>query len=283
MKLDEVHIELCSFCNAGCSHCTWGKRTDAMVRMPTETARGLIDECASLGVRTVNFHGIGEPTLHPDLLHVLHHAEARGMDFWLSTNCKKLPLFADSMARLKNLTLVLAVPWSEDDAFIAEAERNAVEYLKLAPDNRRVFVQMVMAEDAERHIWRMMGTFATLVERTPSAIIYLKQPLTWPDMDPVKGFTPPGLKTGGKLIVEAAGRPISIGRGCTMPTRFLKVNANGSVVPCCVGSGEWGLPSYPEATLKAIWESTQMEEVRRKWREADDGIPCGHCIKRSDC
>lgn len=283
MKLNEVHIELCSFCNAECSHCTWNKRTDAMQRMPVGVALRLIEECASLGVSTVNFHGIGEPTLHPDLLHVLLAAEAAGLDYWLSTNCKKLPLFAETMARLKNLTLVLAVPWSQDDAFIAEAERNAVEYLKLQPINRRVFVQMVMAEDAERHIWRLMGTFASLVEATPPAMIYLKQPLTWPDMDHVKGFTPPDLKTGGKLIVEAAGRPISIGRGCTMPTRFLKVNANGSVVPCCVGSWEWGLASYPASSLADIWASAEMAEVRRKWREADDGIPCGHCIKRSDC
>jgi len=283
MKLAEVHVELASLCNAGCSHCTWGDRSDKGQYMPTKHATSLIDEAVALGVRTMNFHGVGEPTLHPDLLRVLHHAEASGVDYWLSTNCTRLHLVADTMATLRNLTLVLAVPWAERSHLVVRAAEQAEAYLRLSPVNRRIFVQMVCSEEAAGWNEEMLRRFAPLVEAVPQAMLYFKRPLTWPDMKPVRSFTARGIVTGPKAIVEPGGEAISIGRGCTMPEWFLKINADGEAVPCCVGSGSWGIGRYPDSSLAALWGSPGMEEARRKWRAADDGVPCGHCIKRSDC
>ena len=68
-----------------------------------------------------------------------------------------------------------------------------------------------------------------------------------------------------------------------MPDRFLMIMADGTCVPCCVGMDDWGLGNVSEKTLQEVWECARMREIRRLWKSADDSIPCGNCLKRTDC
>jgi radical SAM protein with 4Fe4S-binding SPASM domain len=51
-----------------------------------ETAIGLLDDFAEMGVRAVQFTGGGEPTIHPRVVDVLRETHARGLAFSLVTN-----------------------------------------------------------------------------------------------------------------------------------------------------------------------------------------------------
>ncbi|MGW9044685.1 radical SAM protein [Streptomyces lydicus] len=72
-------LEITGFCNLACRHCYAGSSPQGThgTMTPADWQR-VIDELAALGVRDVQFIG-GEPTLHPDLPHFIHHARGRGM------------------------------------------------------------------------------------------------------------------------------------------------------------------------------------------------------------
>lgn len=286
MTLEELHIELCGVCNATCSYCTWQSRTVGKQVMETELALRLIEDAAEMQVGLVTFHGVGEATLHKDLVKILTHAEEFGLQTRLSTNCFKLKgKLADGLRKLKNLQLILAVPWTMAESsqkFVDECTANARAYIEGGYENRSVHALMVCAEQAEVHLDEFYGHFRAFAGH-PRFNIHLKQPQTWPNDTPNKGFVRLDLKDEPSVILETQETPRSLAADCRMPERLLMVLADGTCVPCCVGMDEWGLGNIQGRTLKEVWESAELEGLRRKWREADDSIPCGHCKKRTDC
>lgn len=58
--------------------------------MPTEKAKEILDDCAYLGVGSIEFTGGGEPTLHKDHIEIIGHAQNLGLQTGLVTNAVKL-------------------------------------------------------------------------------------------------------------------------------------------------------------------------------------------------
>jgi MoaA/NifB/PqqE/SkfB family radical SAM enzyme len=99
----QVQLILSDLCNHDCHFCSYrmsngfsseqfvvvenGKVNRNPKRMiPTEKAREILDDCAALGVRAIQFTGGGEPTVHPDHLDLFGHALARGLECGLVSN-----------------------------------------------------------------------------------------------------------------------------------------------------------------------------------------------------
>jgi len=237
-----------------------------------------------MGVRNLRYHGLGESLLHPNLIEIMTKGEELRFNHSISTNCFNLKgKLAEEIRKLKNLELILAIPWVMHDKFVNVCVDNVMDYLATPSDNRRVHIQMVCHENAQGHYRRLVDTFLPFVERRDNAYLHLKQPVTWPNDTPNRGFVNGELMGHNKVIWDGRETPLSIGKGCQMPERFLMVLADGTCVPCCVGMDEWGLGSVADRTLKEVWESKEMEVIRRKWRNLEDGIPCKHCKTRTDC
>jgi len=96
-----VHVQmvLSDLCNQDCGFCAYrmtsglsnelfpqGTRRNPQRMITTEKAREIIDDCAQLGVRAIQFTGGGEPTVHPDHLALFAHAQALGISTALVTN-----------------------------------------------------------------------------------------------------------------------------------------------------------------------------------------------------
>lgn len=98
-----VQIILSDLCNQDCNFCAYraesglnaagfgevvnGKWTHNPRRMlPTEVAIGVLDDAAQAGVQAVQFTGGGEPTVHPDHLAIIGHAQSLGLATGLVTN-----------------------------------------------------------------------------------------------------------------------------------------------------------------------------------------------------
>jgi MoaA/NifB/PqqE/SkfB family radical SAM enzyme len=96
-----VHVQmvLSDLCNQDCGFCAYrmtsglsnelfpqGTRRNPQRMIATEKAREIIDDCAQLGVRAIQFTGGGEPTVHPDHLALFAHAQAQGISTALVTN-----------------------------------------------------------------------------------------------------------------------------------------------------------------------------------------------------
>jgi radical SAM protein with 4Fe4S-binding SPASM domain len=80
-ELQFLWLEITGRCNLICGHCYADsgpqvKHTDAL---SLQQWTGVIDEAHELGCRAVQFIG-GEPTLHPNLMEMIEHADRRGFD-----------------------------------------------------------------------------------------------------------------------------------------------------------------------------------------------------------
>ena len=59
-------------------------------KIKTEKALEIIDDCAAIGVKAIQFTGGGEPTVHPDHLELFLYAQELGIKTALVTNGVKL-------------------------------------------------------------------------------------------------------------------------------------------------------------------------------------------------
>jgi MoaA/NifB/PqqE/SkfB family radical SAM enzyme len=96
-----VHVQLVlsDLCNQDCSFCAYrmssglsnelfpqGKRKNPNRMIATAKAEEIIDDCAALGVKGIQFTGGGEPTVHPEHLALFARAQAHGIATALVTN-----------------------------------------------------------------------------------------------------------------------------------------------------------------------------------------------------
>ena len=115
-----VHIILSDLCNQDCHFCAYrmssGLSSELFVgdsevarigtnnpkrQMPTDKALEIIEDCAEMGVKAIQFTGGGEPTVHPQHLEIFHHAQSLGMDTALVTNGLKLDPTSPTIQHLK--------------------------------------------------------------------------------------------------------------------------------------------------------------------------------------
>jgi MoaA/NifB/PqqE/SkfB family radical SAM enzyme len=96
----QVQLILSDLCNQDCHFCayraTGGFSTEQFAgeygeknpnrKIPTKKAVEIIDDCASLGVKAIQFTGGGEPTVHPDHLLLFEYAQNLGLETSLVTN-----------------------------------------------------------------------------------------------------------------------------------------------------------------------------------------------------
>lgn len=99
-----VQIILSDLCNQDCGFCAYrmssglsselfaeGKlaktgHNNPVRQIPTAKALEIIEDCAEMGVKAIQFTGGGEPTVHPDHLAIFGRAQALGMETALVTN-----------------------------------------------------------------------------------------------------------------------------------------------------------------------------------------------------
>jgi MoaA/NifB/PqqE/SkfB family radical SAM enzyme len=96
----QVQLILSDLCNQDCHFCAYrmngGFSSEQFAgpkgeknpnrKIPTAKAIEILDDCASLGVKAIQFTGGGEPTVHSDHLLIFDHAQSLGLETALVTN-----------------------------------------------------------------------------------------------------------------------------------------------------------------------------------------------------
>ncbi|WP_432002993.1 radical SAM/SPASM domain-containing protein [Streptomyces sioyaensis] len=107
-------LEITGFCNLSCRHCYAGSSPQGdHGSMITADWQRVIDELAALGVRDVQYIG-GEPTLHPDLPHLIRHARSRRMRVEVFSNLTHISPAVWDALRLPDVRV--AFSYYSDDA-----------------------------------------------------------------------------------------------------------------------------------------------------------------------
>jgi MoaA/NifB/PqqE/SkfB family radical SAM enzyme len=95
-----VHLVLSDLCNQDCHFCAYrmdgGFATEGFADadgnrnpkrfMPTAKAREILEDCARIGVKAIEFTGGGEPSVHPECFDIIAHAQSLGLQTGLVTN-----------------------------------------------------------------------------------------------------------------------------------------------------------------------------------------------------
>lgn len=114
LPVERLHLELTNICNFSCEFCPDASMKRPKGMMPVDLAQAVIDDAARSGVaRTIHFHLMGEPTLHPHLVDIVAHAAGRGLNACLTTNGSRLDeslLRELSHAGLNSMIISLQTP-----------------------------------------------------------------------------------------------------------------------------------------------------------------------------
>jgi len=93
LPVNRLHMELINICNFSCEFCPDSKMKRQRGIMPVETAKAILDDAGRNNIaRTVLFHVMGEPTMHPDLVDIVAYASGKGIETCLTTNGSRLDL-----------------------------------------------------------------------------------------------------------------------------------------------------------------------------------------------
>ncbi len=94
-----VQLIISDLCNHDCHFCSYrmsgglsseqfgeNGNMNPNRKIPTAKAKEILDDCAELGVKAIQFTGGGEPTVHPDHIEIFRHAQILGLETALVTN-----------------------------------------------------------------------------------------------------------------------------------------------------------------------------------------------------
>ena len=131
-----VQIILSDLCNQNCHFCAYRMDTGFSTMnfadeqgnrnpkrfIPYEKAIEILEDCASMGVGSIEFTGGGEPTVHPKCFEIIEHAQKLGMQTGLVTNGVRLK---DCQA-VRNLTwLRISLDAGTAETYLAMRESSA--------------------------------------------------------------------------------------------------------------------------------------------------------------
>jgi hypothetical protein len=121
LPVNRLHMELTNMCNFDCEFCPDSRMKRPKGLMEAETARAILDEVAETGIaKSVHFHVMGEPTLHPQLADIVSYATSRGIETCLTTNGSRfdeMTLEALLTAGIDRIIISLQTPDEKTFAF----------------------------------------------------------------------------------------------------------------------------------------------------------------------
>ena len=95
--------------------------------MPIGTARAILDEVGRTKIaKTVLFHVMGEPTLHPQLVDIIAYASVKGIETCLTTNGSRL-----DVAMLKELVgagvtrIIISLQTPDEKTFVLRGTKGS--------------------------------------------------------------------------------------------------------------------------------------------------------------
>jgi MoaA/NifB/PqqE/SkfB family radical SAM enzyme len=266
-----IQIELAGKCSAMCEFCEWWERPQSeKIFMDTNLAKKCLREARELNPDMISLHVTGESLNHPDLLNIIPD------DYPMisSTNCLSLNgEIAERFAHMDNLTIVMAILWSEPEEKRKQSIANALEFLNKNPKCYSITVQMICSVTSIKYAQEMYDTFSPYLKKLSNLRLVYHQPLSVRLDGPTQGFIPSGIPESRRVIIERYRTPRTCGEGCINnpcnPTTSIYIQSDGQIRPCCVRWEGWDVGNAKDMPLKEAWEGKRMKELQDIWRYGD--------------
>jgi len=277
-----VQIELVGFCSAECEFCDWVRRPkEQKIFMDTELAKKCVREAREMKVDQISFHITGESLLHPDLLEIM----PKDYPILLSTNCLSLEgQLAYELSKMQNLFVIMATLWSEPEVKREKSIKNAEAYLKLNPQNREIFIQMICSKNAVPWAKKMYDQFSPYLDKIPKLHLMYKQPYTQEPDRPTIGYIPSDVPEVGRVVIDKLPTPQSCGPDCLRqapnPTTDMFIQSDGEIKPCFKRWPHWNIGNIKTMTLRESQSCARKKEIIDIWakRDPENKLACHDCI-----
>jgi len=254
-----LNIELTNNCNFECPHCPRNALNEGrgLGFMPIALFDKIVDEIAG-GVSMVKLIGLGEPSLHPQLDHIMRRLRDRRIKTLLYTNGTLFERYSPSEI----------MAWRADELVVSidGTDERSFKRLRVGGDFKKLQVNL-----AEFRAQR-----ATAVGPTPRIEVrHVIMPNETPAM--LKAFTDYWRKGFADTVKYCfLGTPYDRPRAaarqrppCRDIRREMHVRYDGRVPLCGYeGHGEW-IGALAKSEVGAVWRAPRLEEVRRLHRKRD--------------
>jgi len=272
-----VDIELSNLCNYSCSFCVQGMAPKPdfykkKKRLDKQTVLHLLDQCATIGVKSVQFNGQDEPTLYPDLVEIIQYASTKKFDdIYFNTNGSKLTEeLAQDLIGSGLTKIQISI-----DAF---SESTYLRVRKKKSYNKIVSNVLNLVEVRSKNFAKLPLVRVSFVINEMNKHESHEFQKFWLDnVDFVAMQNLINIHSKRSKLVENA-KNIR----CNMPYFRMMVKSDGSVNPCCTTFGDQlgGFGNIFDEDLQSIWNSNKyrgFQEFHKNYRWHQNDV-CRKCI-----
>jgi len=304
-QLAFAYVELSVKCNLRCQFCDNSMR-NLYRDIPPRLFRSLVDQLKP-GTR-LGLHGLGEPTLHKDLVELIGYAKGRGLYVYFNTNHT-----VTTEAQMRGFVeegldeLRISMSAGSRDAFAAYAGRDLFDAL-VARIRRMVEIRGARATPLLRLVFVLtqqsypeFDAVLALADEVGVDELQVQSFLNWgksrlPD-EPEEGcaLDPAGVERARQRVLEAVARARRVrvllpfaadgaadesaasGR-CQWPFNATWITADGHVTPCCNlhDPRQISFGNAFEKPLGDIWLGEEYDAFRARYR-ANEVAECRRC------
>lgn len=263
----QIDIEVTNACNLDCIICPRSSMTRSIGNMQLESFQSIIDQVSKFGLEHMDLSLFGEPLLNPDLFKMARLAKEKGRVKCLYTSTNGLLLDAQKSRDLVLCgfdKIIVSIDGATKETYekirkkgnyeeVIEKTLGLINARKKENLENPVFViQIIRMEETDKEIDRFIGFWKPHLR--PQDVIQIKPYLTWVG------------KVVDRRAVEEVGTSILMRTPClTYLWRNLAIYHNGDVTTCCYDSnGEMVVGNLKSSSIKEIWHSDKMEDIRKK-------------------
>ncbi len=266
----EARIENTNFCNAHCQMCPREKMTRAKHTMGWGLFCSIVDQCLSLGVRTISVFGYGEPLIDKEIEKKVDYCSDKGLNTWVTTNASLLnrkKSYDLINAGLKNIRFSIHAA----SPYYYNKVHNGLDWLNVIKNiGNFLSINNKLGRPVITHVTTIPmydEPLEHIIDMWEGRVDYLEvwKPHNW---------------GGKKDYRENNPKKISCGRPFAGP---VQIQSSGDVIPCCfLTDGEIVLGNVKKNTLFNILTEKMYENFRMLHTTGDyRNVPCETCDQRN--
>ena len=272
-------IEPTNHCPYSCIMCPRpGKMTRELGFMDLGLYRKVIDEVAGYSEaareKEIELFHFGESLLHPDVVAMIRHASEQGLRICLSVNAPQLePELVERILAAAPYRIIVSLDGHDAESYrrirgkladfdlgVKRVQQLASRHAALGSD-ALLSVRMIELAENRNH----GGELEAILEAS-NLTLERREFFPW---------TEPEMASLGDYEAYPAWMP------CPYPWKYLVVQWDGSVVPCCRDyNGENVMGNVRDRSLREIWEGAAYRAFRNQHRDCDHAGNdlCGNCM-----
>lgn len=225
--------------------------------------------------------GIGEPTLHPQLLNALEIVKR--VPFGFGTNCEALiPDVAEALIRAKFTDFNLSIDAYSGAShakikpglYFCNVFSNAMNFIQMLKGRnfwRQITIQFIVLDLNVEEVRDFIFFWLAATKDLSRTFVYVKPVCRWPLVNGDSQYYPSPhfrLVEDSRVLYGDFDKPVTFRESCQLFNTFCQIQSDGSYSPCCMNSDdEFKVGNIANNTIEELYSSPKMEEYRKLFDE----------------